>query len=85
MFFLEFKEYISGQMTRVVGPDGLILWACVSCRKTFKMKHHLKNHIEALHLHLEYRCSVGACTKICFSQPALRMHIRSHEKSGIYF
>jgi hypothetical protein len=72
-------------MTKGVGTDGITFWSCASCSKNFKLKHHLKNHIEALHLHMEYRCSVGSCSKVCFSQPALRMHIRSHEKAGVFF
>ena len=76
---------MEGHICQVISEFGVPSWQCSACARTFKQRHHLKDHIEALHLHLEYRCSVGACTKICFSQPALRMHIRSHEKSGIYF
>jgi len=84
---LEYRDFINGQMSRELGDDGAHFWCCLNCGKQFKLKHHLKNHIEALHLqHMEYRCRVGACTKVCYSQPALRMHVRSHEKAaGLYY
>ncbi len=57
-------------MTKGFYMDGAPYWCCVKCGKQFKMKHHLKNHISALHLQLEHRCPVGECSKVCFSQPA---------------
>ncbi|XP_023319828.1 protein bric-a-brac 1 isoform X8 [Eurytemora carolleeae] len=52
-------------------------WICVQCGKGFNKKDHLKNHIEALHLQMQYPCTYPNCIKVCNSQPALRGHIRN--------
>jgi Zinc finger, C2H2 type len=67
-------------------PTGYRKFACVVCHKAFNKKDNLKNHVEAIHIQMEYRCTYPACDKVCKSQPALRGHIRAyHEKQDLLY
>ena len=59
--------------------DGTRKIHCALCNQVFRRKDHLKNHAEAIHLGVEYKCSF--CEKVCRSAPALRGHVRqTHEQ-----
>ena len=54
-------------------------WQCVHCQKTFKMKCHVKDHIEGAHvLGLSFSCPY--CSFTLSSRHRLRNHVtRQHE------
>lgn len=74
------RNLLENQMEAAFLDDGQKGYRCLNCNKFSKKKDHMKDHIEAHHLQLEYSCPYIECGKTCGSQPALRMHIRSHNK-----
>lgn len=67
-------------MSSTVLADGQKAYQCLCCNKIFRQKVHMRDHIEAAHIEgVRYICSWPGCEKICKSQPALRMHIKSHK------
>jgi hypothetical protein len=83
---LFFAALLDSYMKIQVLPSGCRKFACIVCEKIFNKKDNLKNHVEAIHIQMEYRCHYPACDKVCKSQPALRGHVRSyHEKPDMLY
>jgi len=66
-------EYlIQSKMVKIPGETSLI-WQCVDCEYSSKLKHNVFEHVESKHIqHDGYLCTI--CNKTCPSQSALRMH-----------
>ena len=75
----DYEEVMEGHISMVISELGVPHWQCSACARTFKQRHHLKDHIEALHMIMKYDCPY--CGKVCLSKPSLRMHVLNHKKS----
>ncbi len=75
----DYEEVMEGHISMVISELGVPHWQCSACARTFKQRHHLKDHIEALHMIMKYDCPY--CGKVCRSKPSLRMHVLNHKKS----
>ena len=74
----ELDGEIAAMMTENEGMQG---WTCSICDKTFKLKGHVRSHIESKHIKgASHSCNL--CRKISRSRNALRKHLERHHGSN---
>lgn len=58
-------------------------YECPDCKKTFRTKHHLSNHMRR-HLNIRYHCTRSGCNKSFAMKFSLHKHLEEHEGEARY-